>query len=130
MKDLLQGRVLLVDDAQGFLHVLTMILERLGFEVTAVDSAQQGLDRIQGGGFDILLTDANMPDLSGRELIAAAADGGWLGEVRCFLITGHIAPDEGEIMTEAIAGCRVQLIPKPVGLKRLRELLAQTSAIG
>ena len=71
-------RVLVVDDDEVVLLMLETLLRRAGYEVTAfVDSpAALAAARARPGDFDIVVTDHNMPALSGlqlaREIVVAA----------------------------------------------------------
>jgi two-component system cell cycle sensor histidine kinase/response regulator CckA len=66
-------RVLLVDDEQVVLRVGEQMLQRLGFEVTACGNPTDALGLLQNGSgsFDAVLTDLNMPQMSGLEFAAA-----------------------------------------------------------
>jgi two-component system chemotaxis sensor kinase CheA len=65
-------RVLLVDDAPFFRNMLAPVLKASGYAVTSVASAQEALDLLKAGkSFDVILTDIEMPGMSGFELAAA-----------------------------------------------------------
>lgn len=66
-----KGRVLVVDDEPGVALLFARILKKQGFEVMVEHSGAAAIERLQEGGavFDILLTDLNMPDKSGLELL-------------------------------------------------------------
>ncbi|MEA3027905.1 MAG: two-component system, chemotaxis family, sensor kinase CheA, partial [Alphaproteobacteria bacterium] len=69
---LVSRRVLLVDDAPFFRHMLCPVLQAAGFAVTAVGSAAEALAQIeQGRHFDVVVTDLDMPVMSGFDLAAA-----------------------------------------------------------
>jgi len=64
-------RVLLVDDEESIVRVMTRMLERLGFRATGCESAEEALEKLReapGGGFDVVVTDLTMPDMTGLEL--------------------------------------------------------------
>ena len=44
-----------------------MMLESEGYAVDVVDDGQKALDRVRGGGYDVVLLDIVMPGLSGLE---------------------------------------------------------------
>ena len=61
-------RVLLVDDSPFFRNLLSPLLSVAGFRVTTVDSAQNALEiRDQGGEFDVIISDIEMPGMDGFE---------------------------------------------------------------
>ncbi|UCF66542.1 MAG: response regulator [Acidobacteriota bacterium] len=65
--------VLLVDDEPGLARLGRLMLEGMGYRVTAVDSSSDALRRLRSepDGFDLVVTDQTMPGMTGDELIAA-----------------------------------------------------------
>ncbi len=65
-----RGRILLVDDEPYLIDLGRRLLTRLGYEVEAVQSGQQAIDRIRADPerFDAVLTDLTMPRMTGLEL--------------------------------------------------------------
>ncbi len=62
--------VLLVDDHPNIRSILTTILNGLGItKVTAVDNGQSALVQLSNTKFDLLITDFNMPGMTGRDLV-------------------------------------------------------------
>ena len=66
------ARVLVVDDELVVASILTSILTRRGYVVTAVNDAKEALRRLRapGADFQLLLTDHGMPGMTGLELLA------------------------------------------------------------
>lgn len=62
--------ILLVDDEPSLVECGERMLQRLGYRVTAVQSAGEALDLIRGGSqdFDCILTDLDMPEITGIAL--------------------------------------------------------------
>jgi two-component system NtrC family sensor kinase len=59
-------RVLLIDDEEEILDVLTRILERTGHQAVALDSAEKALQQIENEEYDIIICDVRMPGLGGK----------------------------------------------------------------
>lgn len=66
-----ERREYLVDDEKQIAEMTTRILDRLGYRVTTFTNSQEALDRFLAGpdDFDLLITDLNMPKISGTKLI-------------------------------------------------------------
>lgn len=65
-------RILLVDDEAHVLRVIKLNLERNGFDVETALSAEDALtmlrDNVVNSGFDVVITDVDMPVMNGCEL--------------------------------------------------------------
>ena len=64
------GRILLVDDEAHIRRSTGMVLEQLGYGVTAVAGAPEALELFtrKPRAFDLLITDISMPDMDGFQL--------------------------------------------------------------
>jgi FixJ family two-component response regulator len=70
-----QDRILVVDDDENILFLLTRALERGGYSVVSTPDSLQALELIKSGEkFSVLLTDLLMPNLSGMDLLRMARD--------------------------------------------------------
>ena len=63
-------RILIVDDELSMREFLSILLEREGYDVNVAASANDALSMMQSALFDLVLSDVNMPGLSGIELLA------------------------------------------------------------
>ncbi len=63
-------KILSIDDAQFNLDLCREVLSRFGCRVVSLTSGQQALDLLKKnpGNFDLVLTDQNMPNMTGLEL--------------------------------------------------------------
>jgi adenylate cyclase len=61
-------RVLVVEDSPTQARQMEMVLRQAGFEVEVVTDAEQGLRRLSGGRFDVVLSDLHLPGNSGFDL--------------------------------------------------------------
>jgi len=85
----LPDTVLLVDDEQSVLDVLTRALERAGLAVKSVKSAEQAFPLLDSERFGAVVTDKNLPQRSGLDVIRAARDK--QPYCACVVITGYVS---------------------------------------
>jgi DNA-binding NtrC family response regulator len=64
-------RLLVLDDDGGVVDFLCESLTERGFEVTGLTSPREALLRIKTEAFDLVITDVEMPEMRGTELLAA-----------------------------------------------------------
>ena len=74
-------RVLLVDDSPFFRNLLTPLLSVAGYDVTAVENAGDALALCEAGeDFDVIVSDIEMPGMSGFDFAEAVRHGSrWQG---------------------------------------------------
>ncbi|NIS74125.1 MAG: response regulator, partial [Deltaproteobacteria bacterium] len=60
--------VLVVDDEEMMRELVTERLKLEGYTVEAAENGEQALQKIKANGYDLLLTDLNMPVLNGLQL--------------------------------------------------------------
>ena len=97
--------VLFVDDDAMVLSSMNRCLARVGFKVTAVDSAEAALEAVAGGRFDVVITDHNMPTMTGAELIERLLIYDPTLRGRIILTSGDLCNDTTEALL-ARTGCR------------------------
>ena len=64
--------LLVADDDPGLRESLERTLTREGYRVLLASDGRAALERVQGGGIDLIVTDLKMPGLTGLELLRAA----------------------------------------------------------
>jgi DNA-binding NtrC family response regulator len=65
-------RILLVEDEERVRLGLLEALNKLGYAVEAVPTAEEGLERLRAEPFDIAITDVKLPGLGGQEFVSQA----------------------------------------------------------
>jgi two-component system response regulator AtoC len=116
--------LLIVDDDPEALEWLTELAKAEGFSVSAADSLRQA--RIHMGRLqpDVLLTDLQLPDGQGIELVGDIED---RSSTELVMITGHASVDS------AIAALRAgatDYMVKPVDVERLKAILRRVPRSG
>ncbi len=88
-------KVLLVDDSPFFRNMLTPLLQLAGYEVTTADNAADALQLREGGaGFDLIISDIEMPGMNGFEFAEAVkADGRWQS-TPIVALSSHATPQD------------------------------------
>jgi len=78
--------LLLVDDDRDLSNILSEGLSDLGFDVLVANDARTALDLLRTRSIDIVVTDIDMPDMSGNELAAVIQASG--ADTPCLFMTG------------------------------------------
>ena len=64
-------KILVVEDSQVMRDLIGSLIDELGgFEITAVENGLQALRVLPSEKFDLIVTDINMPNINGLELLA------------------------------------------------------------
>ncbi|HEY7575546.1 MAG TPA: response regulator, partial [Thermoanaerobaculia bacterium] len=63
------SRVLVADDESAIRKVVRDALERAGHDVETAADGEEALARFEGGAFDLVITDWNMPGKDGFEVV-------------------------------------------------------------
>ena len=66
------ARVLVVDDERSMRELLAIVLRREGYEVLLADNGRAAVDLLERESVDVLISDINMPDMSGVDVLRAA----------------------------------------------------------
>jgi PAS domain S-box-containing protein len=108
-------KILLVEDNPDTLRCLGLILERQGHEVWKADTQAAARSRLDERAFDLLISDIELPDGSGLELMRAVA-----GCVPGIAMTGFGTEEDIRLSREA--GFATHLT-KPIDLDTLDEAI-------
>jgi two-component system response regulator PilR (NtrC family) len=69
-----KARILIVEDENSMRDVLSMLLEGEGYRVTTAEDGAEGLTRVDGDIFDLIITDIKMPGATGFDILKRAQD--------------------------------------------------------
>jgi two-component system, cell cycle sensor histidine kinase and response regulator CckA len=118
-------RVLVVEDEDGAREGLRGLLEMLGYEVTALVTAEDALALPENAPFDLLLSDLLLPGASGSDLAIKLEDR-W-PDLQVILMSGYT---EDEVVKLVVGAGMVRFLQKPFGIDTLaREVRAALADI-
>ena len=122
------AKILIIDDERGIRNTLKEILEYEGHEVQDAADGEDGLRRIEGEKFDLILCDIKMPKADGMEVLEKAME--LQSETPVIMISGHGTVENA---VEAIKKGAYDFIAKPLDLNRmlitLRNALDRSSLV-
>ena len=112
------GRILLVEDEDGVRGLVAEMLRDFGWEVDAVSSAEDAMERLEARPVDVVVSDLLMPGLGGRGLARRLAERGDAPPL--VLLTGAADGDEALAALPGVA----RVVRKPLVAAELREAVA------
>lgn len=112
-------KILIVDDFSTMRRIIKNLLRDLGFSNTSeADDGQTALPMLQNGNFDFLVTDWNMPGMTGIELLKAVRADAKLKDMPILMVTAEAKRDQ--IVEAAQAGVNGYVV-KPFTAAVLKE---------
>ncbi|WP_431065066.1 chemotaxis response regulator CheY [Methylotuvimicrobium sp.] len=112
-------KILIVDDFSTMRRIIKNLLRDLGFTNTAeADDGKTALPRLKAGGIDFLVTDWNMPGMSGLDLLKAVRSDPDLATLPVLMVTAEAKREQ--IIMAAQAGVNGYII-KPFTAATLKE---------
>jgi two-component system sensor histidine kinase EvgS len=118
-------RILVVDDLSASRLVLSQQLEFLGHEVVAVENGQSALQAWQGGEFDLVLSDCNMPVMNGYALARGIRRLERGSQSPAIAIVGYTANAMQEERARCLEAGMDECLVKPVALAQLVAVIEQ-----
>ena len=114
-------KILVVDDFSTMRRIIKNLLRDLGFNNTSeADDGNTALPMLQNGSFDFLVTDWNMPGMTGIDLLRAVRADQKLAHMPVLMVTAEQKREQ--IIEAAKAGVNGYII-KPFTAQTLKEKL-------
>jgi len=114
-------KFLVVDDFSTMRRIIKNLLHDLGYaHVLEADDGTSALPILQAGGIDCLITDWNMPGVSGLELLKSVRSDPKLAQMPVLMLTAEAKREQ--IVEAAQAGVSGYII-KPFTAETLKEKL-------
>jgi CheY-like chemotaxis protein len=119
------AKILVVDDEQLTVDMLSTFLRLLGHEAIDALSGRQARDRLAYAEPDAILLDIMMPDISGIDLCRELRNTPATAHVPIIMISAHMPPKTQEA-TDAGANA---YLSKPINLQALRNSLEKAGIV-
>jgi CheY-like chemotaxis protein len=117
------GRILVVDDEAHILHVLSLKLRNAGYEVVTAVDGEDGFELASQHLPDLIITDFQMPYMTGLELCKALATHGPTEHIPVLILTARgYALDDEDLKLGNIKG----MLSKPFSPRAVLQLVQDT----
>jgi len=117
-------RILIVDDSSTMRRIIGNVVQQLGVKKGDFDEAADGVEAWKiletNGQYDVILTDWNMPNMNGLELVKKIRAGGAHQKTPIVMITTE--GGKSEVITALKAGVNNYIV-KPFSADILKEKL-------
>jgi len=114
--------ILIVDDDHASADVLSLRLDRLGFDTTTADSGEMALTLAKSDSPDVILLDLRLPDSDGLEICQQLVDDPSTSDIPVIIVSGMERPDI--VRRSRAAGCQF-FVRKPYDPNALLILIQQ-----
>ena len=118
-----QMAILVVDDFSTMRRIVKNLLQELGYQnIQEADDGTTALPMLKSGSFDFLITDWNMPNMPGLQLLKEVRSDVRLAQLPVLMVTAEAKREQ--IIEAAQAGVNGYII-KPFTAETLKEKLAK-----
>ena len=116
-------KFLIVDDFSTMRRIVRNLLKEIGYQnADEAEDGQIALNKLREGGFNFVVSDVNMPNMNGFELLRQIRADGALKALPVLLVTAEAKKEE--IITAAQAGASGYIV-KPFTKATLEEKLTK-----
>lgn len=112
-------KILVVDDFSTMRRIIKNILREIGYNnVDEADDGSTALEKLKSAKFDFVVTDWNMPNMPGIELLKAIRQDAALKDMPVLMVTAEAAKEN--VVTAVAAGVNNYIV-KPFTAAALKE---------
>ncbi|MEG3640383.1 response regulator [Magnetococcus sp. PR-3] len=112
--------ILFIDDDEVMLTLISPQLEDFGYQVIQAFSGREGMDALQAESIDLILTDLDMPDMNGIEMLGMIKADPKTAHIPVVVLTAHDYP----LLEDQAKELGADLFQsKPVDVARLHPML-------
>lgn len=121
MLDKRNKKILVVDDEQEVLNIISDFLKPASYEVISATKGREAVNLAKQLKPDLIILDILMPDMDGGEVAAVLSDDPATVNIPIIFLTGILTKEE-ELLGTVKTG-KYYVIAKPVAQKRLLEMI-------
>ena len=112
-------RFLVVDDSSTMRRIIINTLQKLGYQdITEAANGREGLERLSSGPVDMIITDWNMPEMTGIDFIRAVRTNAQHAALPVLMVTTNAAKDD---IVEALRAGVSNYVVKPFTPDTIKE---------
>ena len=115
-------KVLLVDDEEGYAHILSKRLTKRNFDVTTALSGADGIKALRRHDFDAAVLDLKMDDMDGLEVLKVFKK--MVPVLAVIMLTGH---GSEQAASEGIEFGAFDYLTKPCEIEELAEKIREAA---
>lgn len=116
-------RILVVDDFQTMRRIIINLLRQLGFKnVAEAPDGQRALEKVKGEKFDLIISDWNMPNMTGMDFLKAVRADETLKAIPFIMVT---AEGKKENVIAAVQAGVSNYVVKPFNAATLKEKMVK-----
>ncbi|UCG46862.1 MAG: response regulator [Phycisphaerales bacterium] len=124
-------KVLVVDDEIHIVHVVAIKLRNNGYEVVTADNGAQAFELACSEKPDILVTDLQMPVMTGLELVEKLRDNEVTKDIPVIMLTArNFAVSDEQQQQLRLSGCLSKPFSPKELLSTIEDILYQTELAG
>lgn len=116
-------KVLLIDDEQDFLDIMSERMQARDIDVTTASSAKDAIGLVESGGYDAIILDLQMPEMDGLQALEKFK--AINPNLQVILLTGHATVEKG---VQAIKLGATDVMEKPANIQSLIEKIKKAHA--
>lgn len=120
-KEMLEKRILIVEDHKLSRNLFVIMLQNMGCLVTEAENGQEAIDILQTHSFDLVLMDIQMPVMDGLTALSKILDGPNSHTPVIALTATAFKSEVNNLLSQGFADC----ITKPIDQKNLNLRLCQ-----
>ena len=114
-------KVLVVDDFSTMRRIIKNLLKQIGYsDIEEAEDGVQALSKLQNGGFGLVVSDWNMPNMDGLDMLKAVRQEPSIKDIPVLMVTAEAEKDK--VITAIQAGVNNYVV-KPFTGEILKEKL-------